>query len=198
MANDPGSRRPLVLIAEPNDDARGMLAVLLDSAGYDTAECEGGEAAIGHVRRLTPDVMVLSTTSWGDTLQVARVLREGESTRGTQVILLTGHGEPDYSRRAFEAGCQACLLKPVDINQLVSEISRLTAGSPPSPSHSPQRPRASADARQFVQDCCNSIESARAALDHARIVSARAQKQVERANRLLLRVGNRPAGSHRP
>ena len=127
-------RRPLVLIAEPNDDARGMLAVLLDSAGYDTAECEGGEAAIGHVRRLTPDVMVLSTTSWGDTLQVARVLREGDSTRGTQVILLTGHGEPDYSRRAFEAGCQACLLKPVDINQLVSEISRLTAGSPPSPS----------------------------------------------------------------
>ena len=51
-----------------------------------------------------------------------------DSTRGTQVILLTGHGDPEYRRRAFEAGCKACLLKPVDINQLMTEISRLTAG----------------------------------------------------------------------
>jgi CheY-like chemotaxis protein len=177
-------------------DARGMLALLLDAAGYDTAECEGGEASIAHVQRLAPDVMLLSTTSRGDTLEVARTLRDGESTRGTHIILLTGHGDPDYRRRAFEAGCKACLLKPVDVNQLLSEISRVTAAAPPFPSVRAGRRHASADARQFVQDCCNSIESARAALDHARAVSARAQKQVDRANRFLLRVGSRPAGSH--
>jgi CheY-like chemotaxis protein len=196
MAKELGSRRPLVLIAEPNDDARGMLGVLLDAAGYDTAECDGGETSIAHAQRLSPDVMLLSTTSWGDTLEVARTLRDGESTRSTRIILLTGHGDPDYRRRAFEAGCKACLLKPVDVNQLVSEISRLTAGTP-SFSVPVERRGTSADARQFVQDCCNSIESAKAALDHARIVSARAQQQVERANRFLLRVGNRPVGSHR-
>jgi DNA-binding response OmpR family regulator len=190
-------RRPLVLIGEPNDDARGMLALLLDAAGYDTAECDGGEASIAHAQRLTPDVMLLSTTSWGDTLRVARTLRDGDSTRGTQVILLTGHGDPEYRRHAFEAGCKACLLKPVDINQLVTEISRLTSGDGASSSSLINRRHASADARQFVQDCCNSIESAKAALDHARTVSARAEKQVQRANRFLLRVGNRPVGSPR-
>ena len=174
-----------------------MLALLLDAAGYDTAECDGGEASIAHVQRLTPDVMLLSTTSWGDTLKVARTIRDSDSTRSTQVILLTGHGDPEYRRRAFEAGCKACLLKPVDINQLVTEISRLTAGVRASSSSLINRRHASADARQFVQDCCNSIESAKAALDHARNVSARAEKQVERANLFLLRVGNRPAGSRR-
>src|SRR5687768_1868229 len=98
MANELWSRRPLVLIAEPNDDARGMLGVLLDAAGYDTVECDGGEAAVAQAQRLTPDVMLLSTTSWGDTLEVARTLRDGESTRGTRIILLTGHGDPDYRK----------------------------------------------------------------------------------------------------
>jgi len=196
MAMSGPLRRPLVLIAEPNDDARAMLALLLDSAGYNTAECEGGVGSIAHAQRLKPDVMLLSTTSWGDTLNVARRLRDGESTRATPVILLTGHGDPEYRRRAFDAGCRACLLKPVDVDQLVSEISRLTAAPQPSPLPLDGR-YDSADARQFVQDCCNSIDSARAALDRARAVSARAQTQVERANRFLLRVGNRPAVSHR-
>ena len=190
-------RRPLVLIGEPNDDARAMLALLLDAAGYDTAECDGGERSIAHVQRLTPDVMLLSTTSSGDTLKIARTIREGESTRSTHVILLTGHGDPDYRSRAFEAGCKACLLKPVDVNQLLSEISRVTASAPQF-SSVPAVPRhTSADARRFVQDCSNSIESARAALDHARMVSARAQQQVERANQFLSRVGRRPVGSGR-
>jgi hypothetical protein len=48
-----------------------------------------------------------------------------------------------------------------------------------------------------VQNCSNSINSAKAALDHARMVSERAQKQVDRANDFLLRLGNRPASSHR-
>ena len=189
-------RRPLVLIGEPNDDARGMLALLLDAAGYDTAECDGGEGSIAHVQRLTPDVMLLSTTSSGDTLKIARTIHEGESTRSTHVILLTGHGDPDYRSRAFEAGCKACLLKPVDVNQLLSEISRVTGAAPQS---SPVRLRrhASADARRFVQDCSSSIESARAALVQARTVSARAQQQVERANQILRRVAYRTVGSHR-
>jgi CheY-like chemotaxis protein len=191
------ARRPLVLIAEPNDDARAMLAFLLDAAGYEIAECEGGEASIAHVRRLTPDVMLLSTTSSGDTLTVARTLRDGESTRDTHVILLTGHGDPEYRRRAFAAGCKACLLRPVDVNQLLTEISRVTGAAPISSSVPVHSRVASADAQQFVQACSNSIESARAALDHARVVSARAEKQVERANRFLLRVGGRPAGAVR-
>jgi CheY-like chemotaxis protein len=190
-------RRPLVLIGEPNDDARAMLALLLDTAGYDTAECDGGDGAIAHVQRLTPDVVLLSTTSSGDTLKTVRTIRERESTQSTHVILLTGHGDPDYRSRAFEAGCKACLLKPVDVDQLLSEISRVTAAAPQSSLPPRLRRHASADARRFVQDCCNSIESAKAALDHARMVSARAQQQVERANLFLLRVGNRPVGSRR-
>jgi CheY-like chemotaxis protein len=191
------ARRPLVLIGEPNDDARAMLALLLAGAGYDTAECEGGEASIDHARRLTPAVMLLSTTPSGDALTVVRTLRDGELTRDTHLILLTGHGDPEYRRRAFAAGCRACLLKPVDVNQLLAEISRVTGAAPTPSSASVQARGASADAQQIVRECSSSIESAKAALEHARRVSARAQKQVERANQFLQRVGNRLAGAVR-
>jgi CheY-like chemotaxis protein len=187
-------RRPLVLIADSHDDSRAMLALLLDAAGYRTAECDGGDGTISHVERLSPDVLLLSTSSRGDTIEIARALRDGEGRSRTQVILLTGHADPEHRARALEAGCSACLLKPVDLNQLVGEISRVNATATDTreePEMNEDRMHTSADARALVRDCSNSIESAKAALEHARVVSARAEKQVERANRLLERLNGR-------
>ena len=192
------SGRPLVLIADSHDDSRGMLGILLTAAGYDIAECDGGHGAVAHAQRLAPDAVLLSTTSCGDSIATVTALRNHHWTSSTHVIVITGHGDPEYRQRALDAGCQACLLKPVDVDQLIAELSRLT-GNPVKSTGASELPRtASADARRLVQDCCNSIESARAALERARTVSARAAKQVERANDFLARVGHRPGKAHRP
>jgi CheY-like chemotaxis protein len=185
----PATRLPLVLIADSHDDSRGMLATLLSAAGFETAECEGGDGSIDHVKRLSPDVLLLSTSSWGDSIGIVRALNDGNGTSRTPVILITGHGDPEYRQRALEAGCKACLLKPVDVDQLVTELSRLTE-HPAVQTASPRLPRhTSADAQLFVRECSTSIEAARVALAQARVVSARAARQVERANRFLARVG---------
>ena len=187
------SGRPLVLIADSHDDSRGMLGILLTAAGYDIAECDGGHGTVAHAQRLAPDVVLLSTSSWGDSIATVTALRSNRWTTGTHVILITGHGDPDYLQRAMDAGCHACLLKPVDVDQLIAELSRLTGNSARLTFASKLPRNTSADARRLVQDCCNSIESARAALERARTVSARAAKQVRRANNFLARVGHRPA-----
>ena len=123
------SGRPLVLIADSHDDSRGMLGILLTAAGYDIAECDGGHGTVAHAQRLAPDVVLLSTSSWGDSIATVTALRSNRWTTGTHVILITGHGDPDYLQRAMDAGCHACLLKPVDVDQLIAELSRLTGNS---------------------------------------------------------------------
>jgi len=166
-----------------------MLAILLGAAGFDIAECDGGDGAIGHVQRLTPDVLLLSTSTRGDSIGIARSLRDGDGTSRIPIVLLTGHGDPAFRQHALEVGCEACLLKPVDVDQLITELSRLTADAS-SREVFPGMPRqTSADAQRFVRECSNSIDSAKVALERARMVSARAQKQVERANMFLTRIG---------
>jgi len=80
-------------------------------------------------------------------------------------------------------------MKPIDVDQLVGHISQLTAQMTRGGDTEGDEMPTSADARRLVRDCCNSIETAKAALEHARVVSARAEKQVERANRFLTRIG---------
>jgi CheY-like chemotaxis protein len=181
--------QPLVLIADSHDDSRVMLALLLEAAGYKTAECDGGDGVIDHVGRLSPDVLLLSTTSRSESIAIATVLKNRNGAGRTGVILLTGHSDLHYRERALEAGCSACLLKPIDVDQLVGEIARLTADQARAGEAEGGVMPVSADARGLVRECCNSIESAKAALERARIVSARAEKQVDRANRFLARIG---------
>jgi CheY-like chemotaxis protein len=190
-AIDASPQRSLVLIADSHDDSRGMLAILLKAAGYDTAECDGGGAAISSARELRPDVVLLSTNSWGDSLGIVSALQGGDGASRSRVVVISGHADPAFRQRALMAGCAACLLKPVDVEELIRELSRLTERPAVSTALSKQPGDSSADARRMVEECCNSIYSAKAALEHARAVSARAAKQVERANDFLARVGHR-------
>jgi CheY-like chemotaxis protein len=190
-AIDASPQRSLVLIADSHDDSRGMLAILLKAAGYDTAECDGGGAAISSARELRPDVVLLSTNSWGDSLGIVSALQGGDGASRSRVVVITGHADPAFRQRALMAGCEACLLKPVDVDELIRELSRLTDRPPVFSAPSRLARNSSADARKVVEECCNSIDSAKAALEQARAVSARASKQIERANRFLARVGHR-------
>ena len=194
-ANDAVPQRSLVLIADSHDDSRSMLAILLKAAGYETAECDGGDAAISRARELRPDVVLLSTNSWGDSLGILSALR-GDGAGRTRVVVITGHADPAFRQRALMAGCGACLLKPVDVDQLIRELERLTDRRAVSGVSSELVRNSSADARKMVEECCNSIDSARAALERARTVSARAARQVQRANRFLARVGHRGLPKH--
>ena len=192
---DASRQRSLVLIADSHDDSRGMLAILLEAAGYETAECDGGAVSISRARELRPDVVLLSTNSRGGSLGILSALQQADGGSRTRVVVITGHADPEFRQRALMAGCEACLLKPVDVDQLMRELSRLT-GRPKISGMSSRLPReSSADALKMVQECCNSIDSARAALERARTVSARAAKQVERASHFLERV-NRGLPKH--
>ena len=81
-----------------------------------------------------PDVAFIDIGLPGiDGHEVARRLRAAPEGRDLVLVALTGYGRPDDARRAREAGFDAHLIKPVDVD----ELSRVLAG----PRRSPSRTR---------------------------------------------------------
>ena len=60
IGEDPiGDERPLVVLAEDNDDCRHVYGLILRHFGYDVAEVSSGEEAIKATRLLQPKLVLM-------------------------------------------------------------------------------------------------------------------------------------------
>jgi CheY-like chemotaxis protein len=119
-----GPRR--VLIIEDNDDTRQMLHEVLTMSGHVVREARDGESALALVAESQPDVALIDIGLPDvDGYEVARRLRAAPGGRRVALIALTGYGQADDQRRAFEAGFDAHLTKPVAPERLKQVMSRL-------------------------------------------------------------------------
>jgi PAS domain S-box-containing protein len=153
-ANDGDSRRPpadaggralRVLIIEDNQDAREMLSALLGTWRHEVAAAGDGERGVELALASMPDVALVDIGLPGlDGYEVARRIRGSESARGVRLIALTGYGQPADRERAFAAGFDAHLVKPVDPDALAAAMNgrtddgRGTDGRPRSTTQGPR------------------------------------------------------------
>lgn len=80
-----------------------------------------GRDALGEVRRLDPDVLVLDISMPGlNGLQTASELKSAHNR--TKVVFLTVHEDPDFVAAAFSAGASAYVVKSDVTTDLVPAI----------------------------------------------------------------------------
>jgi len=113
-----------VLIIEDNDDARQMLHAALVLGGYEVSEARDGATGLAVAAETRPDVALIDIALPDiDGYEVARRLRLNGAERRMTLIALTGYGQPADERRAFEAGFDAHLTKPVAPEQVKQAIA---------------------------------------------------------------------------
>ena len=118
--------RRSVLIIEDNDDTRQMLHEALVMSGHLVREARDGASGLALVAEAQPDVALIDIGLPDvDGYEVARRLRATPGGRRVGLIALTGYGQADDQRRAFEAGFDAHLTKPVAPERLKQVMSRL-------------------------------------------------------------------------
>jgi signal transduction histidine kinase len=112
--------RPLrVLLVDDNADGAFMVAELLRHSGHDVRTAANGPAALALARSWRPDAVVLDIGLPGmDGYEVARQLRRQEGMAGALLVALTGYGRDEDRRQALEAGFDAHLVKPADLDEL--------------------------------------------------------------------------------
>jgi signal transduction histidine kinase/CheY-like chemotaxis protein len=130
MAEEPAvaaperSRRCLVI--EDNVDAAESLALLLDLAGHETEVAFDGSSGVEKARSFHPDVVLCDIGLPGglDGHGVARAFRADPELRSAFLIALTGYGQEEDRRRALDAGFDAHLTKPADLDELKRMLTK--------------------------------------------------------------------------
>src|SRR5262249_9182571 len=108
-----------ILVVEDNTDIRETLRDLLVMCGHEVEVAEDGEQGVDMVLKIRPHVALIDIGLPGlDGYHVARQLRDRMPDRETRLIALTGYGQPDDRRKALDAGFDAHLVKPVDLEHL--------------------------------------------------------------------------------
>lgn len=125
-----GIRSRRVLVVDDNRDSAEAIGRLLRRAGHEVRiEHDGvaGEAAVSEFR---PDAILLDLGMPGqDGFETARAIRRNVPFGQVLLIAATGFGHQQYVDRAFEAGFDHHLVKPIDLKRLDSLLATDGSGA---------------------------------------------------------------------
>ena len=126
-------RAPLrVLVVDDNQDAADSLAMLLSIEGHTVQAVYDGHAAIEAAPSFNADLIVLDIGLPSiDGYEVARRMRGAGIT--STLIALTGYGQKEDIERAFNAGFNAHLAKPVEFSKLEEVLLTISASKAEGP-----------------------------------------------------------------
>jgi CheY-like chemotaxis protein len=108
-----------VLLVEDMADIRDVTRKLLEIIGCRVAVAANGSEAIATLREESPDVALVDIGLPDfDGYEVARQARGELKLDKVRLIAVTGFGQSEDRQRALDAGFDAHLVKPIDLNEL--------------------------------------------------------------------------------
>jgi CheY-like chemotaxis protein len=136
-----------VFVIDDDPDARAILDTALRAVGASVTTFESAGAALARVAELDPDLLLVDLQMPGMD-GYAFILAIRQAGRHTPAIAVTAQAADADRRRAFEAGFDRHLAKPVDLAELartaadlvtprVASAAATSPGSPGPPSGSP-------------------------------------------------------------
>jgi len=127
--DESGDARPVVLVVEDFEDNRFMMRRLLEMSGYRVVEAVNGNQAVERAASDRPDIILMDLSlPQPDGLAATRRIRaHEEAQRRVPIVAVSAHDSADFHAEALAAGCNEYVTKPIDFDQLVQLLDRLTA-----------------------------------------------------------------------
>ncbi len=124
-----GAAKPLsMMIVDDNQDAARALAVLLRTHGHQVLVEHDPQDALATAEAHSAQVFILDIGLPGmDGYELARRLRAEPKTAHAVFIALTGYGQENDREKAFAAGFNHHLVKPVDTQKLAAILGESDA-----------------------------------------------------------------------
>ncbi len=121
---EPKAEGKNILVVEDNEDARETLVLLLRLAGHRVETAADGLEGLEKALATPPDVALLDVgLPRLDGYELARRIRGQPAERRPFLVALTGYGLPEDRKRAFEAGFDVHIVKPVDHDVLAQILA---------------------------------------------------------------------------
>lgn len=114
-------RRDRILVVEDDTDARELMEAVLTQAGYSVDVAEDGFVALDKLARLVPDLMLTDMRMPG--MHGVDLIHRMKQIRGdVPAVLTTGVDHMDLETAAEGYGAVACLIKPINLEDLLWTI----------------------------------------------------------------------------
>jgi CheY-like chemotaxis protein len=124
--------KPRVLIVEDNVDNYELVRFLLVRAGYDVLSAANGRDGVTMAQREHPDLILMDLSMPEmDGWDATQNLKAGADTKNIPVWALTARVTPADRTRAFDAGCDGFISKPINVatfNRLMMNLVPPTRG----------------------------------------------------------------------
>jgi CheY-like chemotaxis protein len=121
-----GPRRR-VLVVDDSHDARAILKLLLTKLGHEAREAEDAESGMIVSREFQPEVVLCDIMLSGEMsgYAFAKAVRQEQDLRDLCIVAVSGWEGSEHERRAFEAGFDRVLKKPVELADLAKILRTL-------------------------------------------------------------------------
>lgn len=118
-----------ILVIDDDYDIRDILGLVLESEGHVVFTAGDGVAGLDQLRAgARPSLIILDMMMPRlDGEGFLRGMRSDPNTADIPVVILTGH--PAAQRKAAELGAAGCLVKPVELLDLLSTINAVDGGA---------------------------------------------------------------------
>lgn len=118
--------KPLILIADDEEDVRDLVAMNLRRAGFRIDEAVDGIEAVSKATTSRPAAIILDVMMPGrDGYRVCQELRADEETKHIPIIMLTAKGQTHERVAGLEKGADDYLAKPFSPKELVLRVQSL-------------------------------------------------------------------------
>ncbi len=109
----------LVLVVEDEDNIAAALEFVVEREGLRHHRVASGDQAIGAIRALRPDTVLLDVMLPGVSgFDICRDVRNDPDLRAVRIIMMTARGSAQQQARCIEAGADAFVPKPFDLQSL--------------------------------------------------------------------------------
>ena len=116
-------RRPLVVLAEDNEDTRHVYGLILRHFGYDVADAPTGEEAVTITRLLHPDLVLMDIGLPGiDGWEASSILKSDPVTGGILVVAFSARISSTTDLAGRPAAFDGFILKPISPTVLVQRV----------------------------------------------------------------------------
>jgi two-component system, cell cycle response regulator DivK len=123
-----------ILVVEDNSLNRELLCDWLEAEGHEVLSAEDLGAARRVLTDQQPDAVLLDVQLGDeDGLSLAAWMRQQPELCHVPVIAVTAHAMVTEQLRFLQAGCNACVSKPVNFKLLSAELQRWLAPMPSQP-----------------------------------------------------------------
>ena len=115
-----------ILVVDDNPTNLKLACEVLEMAGYQVDRAVDAIEALSRIGRVHPDLILMDVALPGiDGLTLARMLKRDEATQRIAIVALTAFAMKGDDEKAFDAGCDAYISKPIDARRLPLQVAEI-------------------------------------------------------------------------